>query len=268
MSFRRFGRRLCELAPPGGPPWVVLRTVDSTNSLARRVAAGYAADGRRPAPAVFFAYHQSRGRGRGRHVWESPAGQGVYASLLLPAVATRHLPSLPLLAAVGLARGVAPLLEAPVALRWPNDLLARGRKLGGLLIESMARPGDSAAVVVGFGVNHGAAEPPVAGATSILRERSGRPPAGGEAEGLAATAARLVAAVVAELGRLGDDAYAARSYAAASVHRPGERLRCRTADGTVEGRFRGFDERGFLRLETTRGERSLGAGELIAAAEG
>lgn len=266
MSFRRFGRRLCELAPRAGPPWVVLRSVDSTNSLARRVAAEYAAAGRRPAPAVFFAYHQSRGRGRGRHVWESPAGSGIYASLLLPAVAPAHLPSLPLLVAVGLARAVEGMARVPVALRWPNDLLARGRKLGGVLIESMARHGSSAAVVVGVGVNH-AAEPPLPGATSILRERGGGTgrPGEGEDEVLAAAAARLVAAVEAELERLGDDAYAARSYAAASVHRPGERLRCRTAAGTIEGRFRGFDERGFLRLETAAGERSLGAGELIAA---
>ena len=66
---------------------VVLRTADSTNLVARRVAAEFAADGA-PAPrAWFLAFAQTSGRGRLGRAWSSPAGKGVYATLLLPQVA-------------------------------------------------------------------------------------------------------------------------------------------------------------------------------------
>lgn len=275
MSFARFRRRLLDLEPRLGRrrSWVLLETLDSTNALARRVASAYEGNGgrgrrgRRPPPTAFLAFHQSQGRGRGGNSWVSPAGQGVYASLLIPEVSEARLHSLPLLVAVGLARGVEPLVESSVGLRWPNDLVVGeggGRKLGGILIESLARPGEAPMAIVGFGVNYrgSGGGSMVPGATAICLERSS-PEVRGDAEGLAELAARLVEAVDLEMSRLDDEPYAAESYAAASVHRAGEALSCRTGNGTVEGRFRGFDERGFLRLETPAGERLLAAGELV-----
>ena len=166
MSFRRFSHRLAQSWASGGPARVAVRSVDSTNALARRVAAGYRAKSERPVAAVFLAWEQTRGRGRGDRRWESPPGAGVYCSLLLPERPSTHLAELPLAVALGLASALEPRVPGGVALRWPNDVMAGDRKLAGVLIESTTLPGQKVTAVVGFGVNYAGA--PVPGATSIL----------------------------------------------------------------------------------------------------
>lgn len=270
MSFSRFSRRLAQSWALDGPVLVMVRSVDSTNSLARRVAAAHRAAGAAPPATAYVAHHQYQGRGRGDHRWLSPPGEGVYASLLLPAIDRQRLSTLPLLAGLGLMTAVRSLVprrvKRRVALGWPNDLLVGGRKLGGVLIESMGAPDREVAVIVGFGVNCGRV--PLARATSIRAERDGAIGDGGVGpEELAEIAGHLLSAVEAELERGEDVGATIRRYAAATVHRRGERLRCRTPGGLIEGRFRGFDERGFLRLETREGERSMGVGELVWAGE-
>lgn len=121
----------------------------STNSDALEAA-------RRDAPhgSVFFADEQTAGRGRGDHAWSSPAGEGLYVSLLLRTpIPAQHLPLLPL--AVGLAAAEAVQAEAGVILdlRWPNDLLIGPRKVGGILVESKITEQCAAYAVVGVGIN-------------------------------------------------------------------------------------------------------------------
>ncbi len=141
-----------------------------------------------------------------------------------------------------------------------------GRKIGGILIESMVQPGTCAMAIVGFGVNHGqsAAELPIERATSLALA--------GRHEGavsLPRLAWELVGAVERELAHLGDEAYAAAAYRERSVHRPGDRIVARAGEETVEGRFAGFDERGHLILARDGGgELRLAAGEVIEAAAG
>ena len=102
-----------------------------------------------PHGAVVSADAQTAGRGRRGRVWVSPPGENVYASVVLRPDAAR-----PDFGAIGLAVavGIADALPIEVELKWPNDLLVGGRKLGGILCESRwmgARPD----VVVGFGIN-------------------------------------------------------------------------------------------------------------------
>jgi len=124
-------------------------TVDSTNALALQQArAGEAG------PLWVTAERQDAGRGRHGRAWVSEPGN-LYASLLLtnPAPA-RHLPELPLLAAVALAHAIedAGAIREPVGLKWPNDLLIGGRKLSGILLEA-TDVNAATAVVIGIGVN-------------------------------------------------------------------------------------------------------------------
>jgi BirA family biotin operon repressor/biotin-[acetyl-CoA-carboxylase] ligase len=102
-----------------------------------------------PHGAVVTADAQTEGRGRRGRVWVSPPGENLYASVVLrPDVVRRDFGAIGLAVAVGIADG----LPIDVELKWPNDLLVRGRKLGGILCESRwlgARPD----VVVGFGIN-------------------------------------------------------------------------------------------------------------------
>jgi BirA family biotin operon repressor/biotin-[acetyl-CoA-carboxylase] ligase len=240
---------------------VVFERVDSTNLAARRIAEEYGGDDSAPPPILLVALAQERGRGRHGRVWESPVGLGVYATLVVPRVRRDALATLPLLVACGLCRALQAHLARPCRLKWPNDLVVEGRKLGGVLIESQLRGQgegiEEGAVVVGFGVNHGqgAGELPP-GATSLRAE-------GGPLPLLGALVWELAAAVGRELGRLGDVDYAVSQFEALAIHRRGDRVRCQIGGERVEGVFEGFDARGFLRLVAHGGERLVSAGEII-----
>jgi biotin-(acetyl-CoA carboxylase) ligase len=108
---------------PGPDNLVVLARTVSTNLLARGVAVDYESEGLDLTPMLVLALEQSGGRGRQGRAWSSPRGQGVYATLAQPYEKPDLLPSLPLLAGVGLCRALGPHLPRGCRLKWPNDLL-------------------------------------------------------------------------------------------------------------------------------------------------
>ena len=102
---------------------------------------------------MVVADHQSAGRGRRGHTWFSPPGAGLYVSVVLaPATARVDPPRatmlLTLAAGVAIAEGVEAATGLAADLKWPNDLLASGKKLCGILAE-----GGGETVVLGYGVN-------------------------------------------------------------------------------------------------------------------
>ena len=124
-------------------------TTDSTNTDALNA-------GRTDAPhgSSYFADEQSLGRGRGNHGWHSPAGEGLYVSVLLrPQWAARRLPLLPLAAGLAAAQAVSAAAGLTIDLRWPNDLLIGSRKVGGILVEAKTEGDRVAFAVVGIGIN-------------------------------------------------------------------------------------------------------------------
>ena len=124
-------------------------TTDSTNTDALNA-------GRTDAPhgSSYFADEQSLGRGRGNHGWHSPAGDGLYVSVLLrPQWAARRLPLLPLAAGLAAAQAVSAAAGLTIDLRWPNDLLIGSRKVGGILVEAKTEGDRVAFAVVGIGIN-------------------------------------------------------------------------------------------------------------------
>jgi BirA family biotin operon repressor/biotin-[acetyl-CoA-carboxylase] ligase len=145
---------------------------DSTNSDALRAARSGA-----PSGSVYLADEQRAGRGRGDHAWDSAAGNGLYASVLLrlPIPAVR-LPLLPLAAGLAAAEAIRAVSGINIDLRWPNDLLLGPRKVGGILVESKISDGSADYVVVGIGINvHQRAFSPdlTATATSLNLETGG-----------------------------------------------------------------------------------------------
>jgi len=143
LSAARVESALCR-----GGLWREIRVVDETASTNADIRA--AADSGEGEGLVVVAERQSAGRGRLDRQWESPARAGVLMSLLLrPTVASARLPLLPLLTGVAMAEAVRAVAELPAMVKWPNDVLVDGRKLGGVLVE---RTGDGA-VVVGIGIN-------------------------------------------------------------------------------------------------------------------
>ncbi len=122
---------------------------DSTNSDALEAARSGAPHG-----SVYFADEQQAGRGRGDHAWNSAAGEGLYASVLLRSpIPAARLPLLPLAAGLAAAEAIRAVAGINIDLRWPNDLLIGPRKVGGILVESKISGGAADYVVVGIGIN-------------------------------------------------------------------------------------------------------------------
>jgi BirA family biotin operon repressor/biotin-[acetyl-CoA-carboxylase] ligase len=109
-----------------------LREVDSTQTVAFRLAAAGAPDG-----TVVVADFQHLGRGRRGHAWTATAATSVLASILIrPRVAASHLALYSFVAAVAVADALESVVDIGVRLKWPNDVLVRERKIAGILLES------------------------------------------------------------------------------------------------------------------------------------
>jgi len=128
----------------------------STNEEALSQAHRGAAGG-----TLIYAERQTAGRGRKGRSWISPAGGGIYCTLILrPRQPQRHWPLLTHAASVALAHSLKEILEiyAPahpitVDLKWPNDVLLSGKKTAGILLETIAVQDESRTAVVGVGIN-------------------------------------------------------------------------------------------------------------------
>lgn len=124
--------------------------VESTNTVAMERARGGAAEG-----TVIVAEGQRGGRGRLGRSWESPYGTNLYASVILrPALAPDAAPRLTPVVGAALAEAIGRVVPSVrIAIKWPNDLLIDGKKVGGILSEASILGGRLEYVVVGFGLN-------------------------------------------------------------------------------------------------------------------
>jgi BirA family biotin operon repressor/biotin-[acetyl-CoA-carboxylase] ligase len=127
--------------------------------------------------AVVLAEEQTAGRGRVGRSWHSERGAGLYVTLLLrPKLSPVQAPLLTMLA--GLSAHTAVLAQTGLApeLKWPNDLLLNGKKLGGILTEMYAEPNAVRFVIVGIGINVSQEKFPgeLAGTATSLWKETGR----------------------------------------------------------------------------------------------
>lgn len=121
-------------------------TLESTNLTAGELALQDAAEG-----TVVLANEQTGGKGRMNRSWFSPADQNLYFSLLLRPDSTR-LHYLPFMAALAIANTVASLgIDAD--LKWPNDVLVKGKKLSGILMQTSTEKNMLRHAVLGIGIN-------------------------------------------------------------------------------------------------------------------
>ncbi|MDX1384248.1 MAG: biotin--[acetyl-CoA-carboxylase] ligase [Thermoanaerobaculia bacterium] len=255
--FDDFCRRVAAAPRELLPNALVLGTVDSSNALARRLAEGLREGDIRCPRLAIFALEQTSGRGRLGRSWVSTRGKGIYVTLVcrVPAATLERLPLLVPVALVGCLRERR---GCRATIKWPNDLHAGGRKLGGILIESLAFEPGTCLAVIGFGINHGHGEDelptPVATSLRLCSERAGALPD---------VAVELATAVAADLRSSPELAGLVEDYTELSSHCRGDRLRCRTAQGEANGVFVGFDGRGHLRLEVDGRERTIASGEIV-----
>jgi len=145
---------------------------DSTNRVAMEL--GYADE---PEGAVVLAEEQTAGRGRAGRSWHSERGAGLYVTLLLrPKLSPVQAPLLTMLAGLSAHTAVLAQTGLSAELKWPNDLLLNGKKLGGILTEMHAEPNAVRFVIVGIGINVSQEKFPgeLAATATSLRKETGR----------------------------------------------------------------------------------------------
>jgi BirA family transcriptional regulator, biotin operon repressor / biotin---[acetyl-CoA-carboxylase] ligase len=233
--------------------------VDSTNDAALTLAVAGAPEG-----ASVLGGRQRLGRGRRGRTWFSPAGAGIYLSVLVRPPDAGRLQSLTTLGAgVAVARAVRTVSGLPIELKWPNDLVIGRpwRKLGGLLCEAATAGHRIDAVVIGVGVNLTAMSypPELADKATSIEIELGRP----------VDAARLVVEILIEMRRvvrhlhLGElDAIRTDWRTFGAVGLGGAAVRWTDGALVQRGRARDIDTDGALLVDVGERRERLVAGEV------
>lgn len=132
-----------------GQTVVYHESLDSTNRVARMLAQQGAKEG-----TLVIAEEQTEGRGRFRRKWFSPPQAGIWMSLILrPQFALAKAPFLTTLAAVAVTKVLTEVTLQQAAIKWPNDILYDGKKVGGILTEVSAEGNMIDYCVMGIGIN-------------------------------------------------------------------------------------------------------------------
>lgn len=178
---------------------VHLPRTDSTQAEARRrVEAGSGAPG-----LVLVADEQTEGRGRRGRAWTTFPGHSLAVTAILPAVRTPRPGALLLLAAVAGARALEAAGSRPIAIKWPNDLYAEDRKLGGLLADHLRAP-TGECLLLGWGVNLSSLPEPLPAPLTRIAGDAGLPPGAATRERVLTGFLEELRAALAELTR-GED---------------------------------------------------------------
>lgn len=223
--------------------------IDSTNTRARKLAEKGAREGE-----IVVAEQQSQGRGRLGRNWISPPFLNLYLSIVLrPELQPVHAPQITLMAAVALADAVAQFSVEPPAIKWPNDILVRGKKLAGILTESSVTSERINYVILGIGVN-------VNYACALMPEAiRGRATSLMECAGQIVSREAFLGRLIQDLercygilGEAGFDRIAQRWESYFSLR--GKPVRIETGDGAVAGIAKGIDKDGALLIEIEGGQ--------------
>lgn len=128
---------------------VYYEETDSTNIAARQLDEHDGLHG-----TLVVAERQTAGKGRRGHSWESPQGQGIWMSLVLrPDILPVKASMLTLVMALAVAQGIEKVTGIQTQIKWPNDIVAEGKKLCGILTEMSTEMEYIQRVVIGVGIN-------------------------------------------------------------------------------------------------------------------
>ena len=236
----------------------VIPRVTSTNLVARRIVSECIDNELSLPQAMIIAREQFAGRGRNARHWSSPAGKGIYATTLHTRPA-HELPLVPLEMANIVASYLREVFGIDAKVKWPNDVLALGRKIAGILIEARVQD-ERAYMLIGVGVN---VEPvkddtrPNAVAISELTQR--------EFGGIGEATAAFIEHVDARLSVPFEHDRVLAEWRSHSIHKPGDRITCVLGDRTVEGTWQGIDEHGRAVIRSGTEMVAVSAGDLVLA---
>ena len=236
---------------------IAYETIGSTNDEAKRLAREGAAEG-----LVICAERQTAGRGRRGRAWVSPPGN-LYASILLrPECRPATAAQLGFVAALGVADAVAELAPAiDLRCKWPNDLLANGKKIAGILLETEMVAGDVPDfVVLGIGMNLASSPRDTPYPATALSDQ-GAP---------VIAPAMMLASLIRHFDRWLSLWREAGFSPIREAWLPratglGQPIRVRLERDTLDGRFLDLDDDGALLLGLPEGRRRIAAGEIFPA---
>jgi len=234
--------------------------VSSTNIVLRGLAARGAVEG-----TVVLAEEQVHGRGRRGRAWFSPPGLNLYASILFrPQIDLREVPRFSLIASLALTDAIR-AEGLPARIKWPNDVLVDGRKVAGTLVEAADPAGSPPHVIVGVGINVNVDDEAL---RTALRHEAREATSLREAAGREIDRNLFAAALLNHLETWLGVARAHDWEALLAAWRErdglcGRRVEVREAGPAWQGRARGIDGEGYLKIETEEGKvRSVISGEV------
>lgn len=229
---------------------------DSTNTQAKSLGEGDAPNG-----TLVVAGKQESGRGRRGRSFESPAGTGIFMTLLLrPEIEPQNASMLTLVSALAVAKGIEHMVDLPVQIKWPNDIVINGKKVCGILTEMSAQMDYVNYIVIGIGINVGNEEFPEEikdVATSIYLE-----------SGKHVNRAMLIEKIWEEFEdyyelyeKTQDLSSLVKEYDSYLVNR-GQKVRVLDSKEPYEGKAMGIADRGELIVDTWEARRLVSAGEV------
>lgn len=236
----------------------VFQQTSSTNDVVEKLAGDGVGEG-----VVVFADAQTKGRGRLGRSWISPAGQGLWFSVLLrPQMPPGSATQLTIAAATAVARALRTETELIPQIKWPNDILIRGQKVAGILTELSAELDCVRYVIIGIGVDVNITQFPAElaeVATSLAM-----------AAGKKFIRAEIAAAILRELdvdyARItrGEFAALAEEWEQQCITL-GQRVQIHIGERTMTGRAESLDNNGALLLRTDHGhlERIVGGDVML-----
>jgi BirA family biotin operon repressor/biotin-[acetyl-CoA-carboxylase] ligase len=207
------------------------------------------------------AREQTAGRGRLQRQWVSPAGAGLYFSIVLrPRIDPSRWPLIPLMAALAVHDALVQACKVETDIKWPNDILFAERKLCGILAETIETDSGRAAIV-GIGINLRTRAFPVElhEATSV-EAATGKTP---EAEAVLQSLVQALARRYEIFQATGGPARIVCEWSTCSTYTNGKRVCVSNGGETFSGVTRGLESDGALRVETDAGEiRVVRAGDV------
>lgn len=246
--------------PVSAQPWLagirILPEVDSTNSeLLRQATAGL------PAGTVCVAEWQTAGRGRRGRAWVSPQSGNIYASVLWRyAGGASVLEGLSLVVGLVLLETLADMGIPDLALKWPNDVLARQRKLAGILLEMGGDPSGDCQVVIGIGLNCQLPDALDAAIGQPWIDLSRLLPAAPDRNHVLGVLLGRLLPVLSDYDRQGFSAYRDRWLQHDACR--GQPVQIWQGDALLTGVARGVDAQGALCVETAAGVHVFHGGEV------
>lgn len=212
-----------------------------------------------PSGLWVLAGEQAQGRGRQGRPWASPRGNFHGSVLLVQPCAPRFAPQLGFVAGVSLLAALRSLSpQAPLALKWPNDVLCGGAKLAGVLVEGATLSRGVFVCVIGFGVNLMAAPQGLPYRATHLAEV-------GVTQTPADFLPRLSDALTQnlELWRAGEQFSVIRRDWLSGAYGLGKPIEARTQKGSMGGIFETIDEHGRLIISTALGNVTVEAADVF-----